>query len=335
VSERPSKNICSELQKVKENNLTENDLKSLSMAIYRERRKRHPTLPKSREDVHTALDGMTIETSKSENMCLINDQESGIIIFSCTSNLRVLCTQVEEIFTDGTFKSYAKFFEQLYTVHGFRNVHYVPFIFALLSSKSVAKYTKFLDFASRLCSERSFTFEPCIVHVHFEVAMLKCFKQMFPTTEIQCCRFHLGQSWWRKVQKLGLSKEYKEKDCDIGKWLASFIGLPFLDASDIEDCLVEDLMSDMPADPRCSLFADYILKNYVAFLQIFGQLPSLDSKCTTNAAESFHAHYNEQLYAAHPIIFAFLDVITKIQITTYIKIRTLYQPAVVRRSETN
>jgi hypothetical protein len=47
----------------------------------------------------------------------------------------------------------------------------------------------------------------------------------------------------------------------------------------------------------------------------------------------FHAHYNEQLYATHPTIFVFLDVITKIQITTYIKIRTLHQPAVVRRSE--
>jgi hypothetical protein len=45
---------------------------------------------------------------------------------------------------------------------------------------------------------------------------------------------------------------------------ASFFGLPFLNASDIEDCFVEDLLSDMPADPRCSLFADYILKNYVA-----------------------------------------------------------------------
>jgi hypothetical protein len=89
-------------------------------------------LPKSREDVHTALDGMTIETSKSENICLINDQESGIIIFSCTSNLRVLCTQVEEIFIDGTFKCCAKYFEQLYTVHGFRNGHYVPLIFTLV-----------------------------------------------------------------------------------------------------------------------------------------------------------------------------------------------------------
>ena len=77
---------------------------------YTERRKRHQTLPNSREDVHTALDRMTIETSKSENMCLINDQESGIIIFSCTSNLRVLCTQVEEIFIDGTFKCCTKLF---------------------------------------------------------------------------------------------------------------------------------------------------------------------------------------------------------------------------------
>jgi hypothetical protein len=113
-----------------------------------------------------------------------------------------------------------------------------------------------------------------------------------------------------KVQKLGLSKEYKEKDCDIGKWLASFFGLPFLDASDIEDCFVEDLMSDMPADPRCSLFADYILKNYIASNSKFtpnlwAQLPSLDSKRTTNAAESFHAHYNKQFYAAHPTIFRF------------------------------
>jgi hypothetical protein len=90
---------------------------------------------------------------------------------------------------------------------------------------------------------------------------------MFPTTEIQCCRFHLGQS-----------------------------------------------NSKFPPN-------------------LWAQLPSLDSKRTTNAAESFHAHYNEQFYAAHQTILAFLDVITKIQITTYIKIRTLHQPAVVRHSE--
>jgi hypothetical protein len=106
-----------------------------------------------------------------------------------------------------------------------------------------------------------------------------------------------------------------------------------------EDYFVEDLMSDMPADPRCSLFADYILKNYVASNSKFppnlwAQLSSLDSKRTTNATESFHAHYNVQFYAAHPTIFAFLDVITKIQIRPKKKcVFTVTRPTLIFASD--
>jgi hypothetical protein len=42
---------------------------------------------------------------------------------------------------------------------------------------------------------------------------------------------------------------------------------------------------------------------------------------------------NEQFYAAHPTIFIFLDVLSKIQTTTYVKVRTIHMPAVIRRSE--
>jgi hypothetical protein len=80
---------------------------------------------------HEALSTMTVKTSRSEDMCLVNDVDSHIIIFSCTSNLRVLCTQVKEIFIDGTFKCCPKFFEQLYTIHGYSNGHYIPLVFAL------------------------------------------------------------------------------------------------------------------------------------------------------------------------------------------------------------
>jgi hypothetical protein len=60
-------------------------------------------------------------------------------------------------------------------------------------------------------------------------------------------------------------------------------------------------------------FTDYILKNYVASNSKFppnpwAQLPSLDSKRTTNAAESFHPHYNEQFSAAHPTIFCVPEI---------------------------
>ena len=66
---------------------------------------------------------------------------------------------------------------------------------------------------------------------------------------------------------------------------------------------------------------------------LWSSLPSLNAKRKTNGAESFHAHYNEQFYAAHPTIFIFLDVLSKIQTTTYVKVRTIHMPAVIRRSE--
>ena len=49
--------------------------------------------------------------------------------------------------------------------------------------------------------------------------------------------------------------------------------------------------------------------------------------------ERSRSHYNEQFYAAHPTIFIFLDVLSKIQTTTYVKVRTIHMPAVIRRSE--
>ena len=65
---------------------------------------------------------------------------------------------------------------------------------------------------------------------------------VFPACKIYCCRFQLAQSWWRKIQTVGLSSEYKDKSCEIGKWSSQFFGFPFLPAEEIEDCFVEDIL---------------------------------------------------------------------------------------------
>jgi hypothetical protein len=52
------------------------------------------------------------KTNKDESFVLHNDRETGIIIFSCTSNLRCPCNEVQEIFIDGTFKCCSKYFLQ-------------------------------------------------------------------------------------------------------------------------------------------------------------------------------------------------------------------------------
>jgi hypothetical protein len=72
----------------------------------------------------------------------------------------------------------------------------------------------------------------------FEQVMHNVLMSVFPACKIDCCRFHLAQSWSRKIQTVGLSSEYKDKSCEIGKWLSQFFGLPFLPAEEIEDCFV-------------------------------------------------------------------------------------------------
>ena len=54
-------------------------------------------------------------------------------------------------------------------------------------------------------------------------------------------------------------------------------------------------------------------------------------KRTNNGPEAFHRHFNATIKTPHPNIGQFLDFILKLQTTTYIKIRCIDQPAVIRR----
>ena len=62
--------------------------------------------------------------------------------------------------------------------------------------------------------------QPEVFHVEFEYAILT----KFLNSTISCCRFHLGQSWWRNIQIVGLSVEYTDKSSEIGKWLTHLFG---------------------------------------------------------------------------------------------------------------
>ncbi len=51
-----------------------------------------------------------LPSNESENFLLINDVESGIAIFSCTSNLECLAKNVQDVFVGGTFKCCPMYF---------------------------------------------------------------------------------------------------------------------------------------------------------------------------------------------------------------------------------
>jgi len=293
ITKRPSQIIRTELQTMDEQTLQSADLKNLAKAVYRERRKKLPTLPKNRKDVHDVVDEVNTKTNKDESLLLIHDRDAEIIIFSTYLNMECLCNSMSELFIDGTFMCCPRYFYQLYTIHGCKNGNYVPLLYCLLPSKSEACYTKMWSLLLDYCQNKGLHLQPNIIHVDFEKAMHNSVKNLFPETQLDCCRFHLGQCWWRKIQSVGLSSEYKDKSSEIGKWLTRFFGLPFLWSSP----------------------------------------PENNAKRTNNGTESFHSHYNGQFYARHPNIFFFLDVIRNIQSTTYVKLRSLDTQALVRRSE--
>jgi hypothetical protein len=62
-------------------------------------------------------------------------------------------------------------------------------------------------------------FSPIHIFIDFEKAIHNAAQQIWPAINIKSCRFHLGQSWWKKIQCLGISKNYKKQNSDGSNFL--------------------------------------------------------------------------------------------------------------------
>ncbi|GFR84479.1 nuclear hormone receptor family member nhr-59 [Elysia marginata] len=89
------------------------------------------------------------------------------------------------------------------------------------------------------------------MHVDLEIAMHSAIKRVLPNVKIKACQFHLAQAWFKKIQGLGLTPEYKDRDSDIGNDYVVFFALPVLPAEKIEESFVNVIMEDAPLDERC------------------------------------------------------------------------------------
>lgn len=203
------------------------DLTNIKKVMYNARRKLLPQLPKSREEVHAAVRKMCpILTNRKEDYIVHNEENSQIIIFSCKNNLEWL-SKCETVYMDGTFDYCPKYFLQLFTVFGHLNGHYVPMVFCLLADKFMETYSRCFKIIKDKCNHIGYNWCPRAFVVDFEKAIQNAILLAWPDAAIIGCRFHISQAWWRKIQQLGLTKDYKEKT-EVGKWLGYCFGLLFL-----------------------------------------------------------------------------------------------------------
>ena len=113
-------------------------------------------------------------------------------------------------------------------------------------------------------------FFPAIVYADFETAVHNAVTTVWPGLEVKACRFHLGQSWWRKIQSVGLSKQNGEKDYEVNQFLKKISGLSLWPPVKVCDCFALEILSNLPNDKRVEQFCDYLLENYIEAHSTFG-----------------------------------------------------------------
>jgi len=104
---------------------------------------------------------------------------------------------------------------------------------------------------------------PTTVYADLEPAIYNAVTIVWPGLEVKACRFQLGQSRWRKIQSLGLSKQYGKKDSEVSQFLKKIFGLSLLPPAEVCDCFALECLSNLPNDKRVEQFCDYLLENYV------------------------------------------------------------------------
>lgn len=329
ICEKPIKLIRTQIKNSEMDTITTKDIEMVRKNIHRARSASLIKLPKNISEFHSSIETVPILTNRDEMFLLKNDKENNIIIFSCKTNLFFL-SSASHLFVDGTFEYCPKYFLQLFTIHGLKNDRSIPLVFCLLPNKTTASYNLVFKYLKEECLKLNLPLTPETITADFESAIHKAISQAFTQTAIRGCRFHLGQSFYRKIKEIGLSTAYQNKsgeDTEISTFLTYIFGLPFLDPKDVGDVFALDLAEIKPEDQRVTKFCDYLVENYIDSDSMFPPHiwaeHSASLQKTTNACESFHSKYNSSFYCAHPNINVFLNVLLGFQIDTYIKINSI------------
>ena len=162
--------------------------------LYRQRHKTLPRLPKTRQEINV-------------------EGREPILLFTTDRNLELLC-EADVVFSDGTFSTAPKLFDQLYTFHAESQRHMLPLVYSLLPNRTEDTYVRTLQYIQETCHDLGFHFAPRTFQMDFERSAHNAVRTVLPTTRLRGCFFHYTQCIWRRTQKVGLASEYTENDGD-------------------------------------------------------------------------------------------------------------------------
>jgi len=114
-----------------------------------------------------------------------------------------------------------------------------------------------LNTVQAICAAMNFYFAPPNVVIDCESSILSAIRSVLPSASVHCCRFHLGQAWWRHMNSIGLGLIHKDRSSDVAHWLQLFLDYHFFHRTKLQMLL---LMTSChaPASDTAIKFADYV-----------------------------------------------------------------------------
>lgn len=262
------------------------------------------------------------EPGNSENF-LLGDSGPGserILIFGRQRNLQMVLT-CDDFYMDGTFKIAPNMFSQIYVILAkkFGGVH--PIFYALLPNKSRETYDRLF----RMVKELVPNFDPKSITCDFEIAAFKSVAEIFPTTEIRGCFFHLAKNMKKHLCELGLINRYNN-EAQFALYAKMVLALAFVPIEDINNAVLS-LSDSVPDDVQPIL--DWFEDNYVGRMNrrgngrrqplfphdmwnVYNRTLNQQDR-TNNHVEAAHRRLQTELGMDHPTIWKLIDGFRKVQ----------------------
>ncbi len=142
-----------------------------------------------------------------------------------------------------------------------------PLVFALLPRKDANTYHRFLaELTSKLnINPRNFLMD-------FELGLSNTIREFWPESDISYCFFHLEQSLWRKVQKLGTVaiNNYKDDKHAFNHLVTSIGGTAFVPPELVPEAFQKICQRFNDNSEEYKVFSEYFYKSYIGEEQIDG-----------------------------------------------------------------
>jgi hypothetical protein len=88
----------------------------------------------------------------------------------------------------------------------------------------------------------AWSFGPTIVYTDFDIAIHNTLTTVWLGCEVKASHFHVGQSWWPKIQSLWLSKQNGSKSSEVSQFLKKIFEPSLSSPSEVSGCFAFDFI---------------------------------------------------------------------------------------------